>query len=116
MTANAEKAPAAQAVISNYAKATDVPVAGYGMFQKAKCCTITGGKCPSDRRRSGDDGYCATRQGEAPDRIVAASQGAEVKRAMFVQEAETLATMGIACCWLNYRSKQPYASRQQQRR
>ena len=31
-------------------------------------------------------------------------EGAEVKRAMFVQEAETLATMASLRCWLNYRS------------
>ena len=43
------------------------------------------------------------RQNEAPDGAVALSRGREVKRAMFVQEAETLAMMASLRCWLNYR-------------
>ncbi|HOB02000.1 MAG TPA: hypothetical protein PKJ50_10615, partial [Casimicrobium huifangae] len=112
MTANAEKAPAAQAVIFDYAKATDVPALSGGVFQKPKCCAITEWKVP--RPTGGEvEMTVIAPPGKAkhPTVLWLHREGAEVKRAMFVQEAETLATMGIASLLVELPFKQPYVHR-----
>ncbi len=112
MTANAEKAPAAQAVIFDYAKATDVPALSGGVFQKPKCCAITEWKVP--RPTGGEvEMTVIAPPGKAkhPTVLWLHREGAEVKRAMFVQEAETLAMMGIASLLVELPFKQPYVHR-----
>ena len=112
MAANAEKAPAAQAMIFDYAKAADVPALSGGVFQKPKCCAITEWKVP--RPTGGEvEMTVIAPPGKAkhPTVLWLHREGAEVKRAMFVQEAETLATMGIASLLVELPFKQPYVHR-----
>ena len=110
--AHADKAPPEQAMIFDYARAPNVAALSGGVFQKGKCCTITEWKVP--RPTGGEvEMTVIAPPGKAkhPTVLWLHREGAEVKRAMFVQEAEALAAAGIASLLVELPFKQPYAHR-----
>jgi len=113
--AYSEKAPVDQAALFDYVKAGGVPAMAGGVLRKARCCDITEWKIT----RSGGGGsdeieltvVAPIAKGKHPAVLWLHREGAEVKRAMFVQEAETLAASGIASLLVELPFKQPYVHR-----
>lgn len=110
--AHAEKAPREQAALFDYSAEANVPALAGGVFQKARCCTITEWKLG---KPDGDiDLTVVAPLGKVrkhPTVLWLHREGAEVKRAMFVQEAEALASGGIASLLVELPFKHPYVAR-----
>ncbi len=113
--AYAQKAPPEQAMRFDYVKATDVPAMAGGVFRKAKCCDITEWKLPRPTDAGGGDVELTVvapiSKGKHPVVLWLHREGQEVKRAMFVQEAEALAASGTASLLVELPFKQPYVLR-----
>ncbi len=112
----AEKAPAAQALLFDYAKSTGVPALAGGTARKARCCDVTEWKLTPGTTLSGSAEIELTvvaplAKGRHPTVLWLHREGAEMKRALFLQEAETLAASGIASLLVELPFKQPYAAR-----
>ena len=111
----AEKAPAEQALLFDYTKATGVPTMPGGTVRKARCCDITEWRLAAPS--SGANGeveltvIAPIAKGKHPTVLWLHREGAEVKRALFLQEAETLAAGGIASLLVELPFKQPYVHR-----
>ena len=111
----AEKAPAEQALLFDYTKATGVPTMAGGTVRKARCCDITEWRLAAPS--SGANGeveltvIAPIAKGKHPTVLWLHREGAEVKRALFLQEAETLAAGGIASLLVELPFKQPYVHR-----
>lgn len=111
----AEKAPAEQALLFDYTKATGVPTMAGGTVRKARCCDITEWRLAAPS--SGANGeveltvIAPITKGKHPTVLWLHREGAEVKRALFLQEAETLAAGGIASLLVELPFKQPYVHR-----
>ena len=115
-TAHADKAPADQALLFDYSKATSVPALAGGTVRKARCCDITEWKLTPSTTADGSSEIELTvvaplTKGRHPTVLWLHREGAEVRRAMFVQEAETLAASGIASLLVELPFKQPYMHR-----
>jgi pimeloyl-ACP methyl ester carboxylesterase len=110
--AKSEKVPAEQAMIFDYAKSGSVPAMSGGVLRKPKCCDVTEWKIT---RPSGGEIEMTVvsplGKGRHPTVLWLHREGAEVKRAMFVQEAETLAAGGVASLLVELPFKQPYVHR-----
>lgn len=110
--AQAEKAPTGQAMIFDYAKATGVPALAGGAVRKPRCCDVTEWKLATNTGGEVELTVIAPlNKGRHPTVLWLHREGAEVKRAMFVQEAETLAASGIASLLVELPFKQPYVLR-----
>ena len=108
----AEKAPAEQARLFDYAKATGVPALVGGTVRKARCCDISEWKLTSPTGTEIELTVVAPlAKGRHPTVLWLHREGAEIRRAMFVQEAETLAASGIASLLVELPFKQPYLHR-----
>ena len=111
----AEKAPAEQALLFDYTKATGVPTMAGGTVRKARCCDITEWRLAAPS--SGANGeveltvIAPIAKGKHPTVLWLHREGAEVKRALFLQEAETLAAGGSASLLVELPFKQPYVHR-----
>lgn len=114
-TVFAEKAPAEQAMRFDYAKATGVPALAGGTVRKARCCDITEWKLPAASAGAGGEVELTVvaplTKGRHPTVLWLHREGAEVRRAIFVQEAETLAASGIASLLVELPFKQPFVHR-----
>jgi dienelactone hydrolase len=111
----AEKAPAEQAQLFDYSKATGVPALAGGTARKARCCDVTEWKL-SGAVGGGSSEIELTvvaplAKGRHPTVLWLHREGAEVKRALFVHEAETLAASGIASLLVELPFKQPFVAR-----
>ena len=107
----AEKAPVEQAALFDYSKAAGVPALAGGVLRKARCCDVTEWRLSA---ASGDIELTVVApisKGRHPTVLWLHREGAEVKRAMFVQEAETLAANGIASLLVELPFKTPYVAR-----
>ncbi len=115
VTAHAEKAPPDQAMRFDYAKVTGVPALPGGVQRKARCCDITEWKLPSPTAGGSSEieltVVAPLGKGKHPTVLWLHREGAEVRRAMFVAEAETLAASGIASLLVELPFKQPYVHR-----
>lgn len=113
--AYSEKAPADKAQMFDYAKSASVPAMAGGVLRKARCCDITEWKLPSANGSDLELTVIAPIAGKSkvkhPTVLWLHREGAEVKRAMFVAEAETLAASGIASLLVELPFKQPYVHR-----
>lgn len=114
--ARAQKAPPEQAKLFDYSIAATVPAMAGGVFRKAKCCDVTEWKLvrPADAEGGGDIELTVVApisKGRHPTVLWLHREGNEVKRAMFVQEAEALAASGIASLLVELPFKQPYVHR-----
>ena len=118
--AYAQKAPPEQAKLFDYSTAATVPAMAGGVFRKAKCCDVTEWKLvrPADADADADGGgdieltvVAPISKGRHPTVLWLHREGNEVKRAMFVQEAEALAAGGIASLLVELPFKQPYVHR-----
>ncbi len=108
----AEKAPAEQAMLFDYAKASGVPALAGGTVRKARCCDVTEWKLTAPTGGEIELTVVAPlAKGRHPMVLWLHREGAEVKRALFVQEAETLAASGIASLLVELPFKQPYVLR-----
>ncbi len=115
----AEKAPAQQASLFDYIRATGVPAQAGGTVRKARCCDVTEWKLTPALAVAGSREIELTvvapltsvAKGRHPTVLWLHREGAEVKRALFVQEAETLAASGIASLLVELPFKQPYVAR-----
>ncbi|MBL8311182.1 MAG: hypothetical protein JNL19_12210 [Burkholderiales bacterium] len=111
-SAHAEKAPPDKAMMFDYAKAGDAPAQAGGVFHKPRCCNVTEWKLT--RPTGGEvEVTVVAPPGKAkhPTVLWLHREGAEVKRAMFVHEAEALAAAGIASLLVELPFKQPYVHR-----
>jgi len=111
-----EKAPADKAQTFDYAKAASVPAVAGGVLRKARCCDVTEWKLT--RSTGGDIEMTVVApiapKGKAvkhPTVLWLHREGAEVRRAAFVQEAEALAASGIASLLVELPFKDPYKRR-----
>ena len=114
--AHAQKAPPEQSKLFDYSKAATVPAMAGGVLRKARCCDITEWKLarPADAGGGGDIELTVVApisKGRHPTVLWLHREGNEVKRAMFVQEAEALAAGGIASLLVELPFKQPYVLR-----
>ena len=112
----AEKAPAEQASLFDYANAASVPALAGGTVRKARCCDVTEWKLTPSTTNGGSSEIELTvvapiNKGRHPTVLWLHREGAEIKRALFVQEAETLAASGIASLLVELPFKQPYVAR-----
>ena len=115
----AEKAPAEQANLFDYIRATGVPAQAGGTVRKARCCDVTEWKLTPALAVAGSREIeitvvaplASVAKGRHPTVLWLHREGAEVKRALFVQEAETLAASGIASLLVELPFKQPYVAR-----
>jgi pimeloyl-ACP methyl ester carboxylesterase len=106
------KAPAEQAARFDYAKATANAVSG-GTFAKAKCCNITEWKLTTPEGEAVELTVVdPPAKGKHPMVLWLHREGQEVKRAGFQQEAEALASQGIASLLVELPFKQPYVHRE----
>lgn len=99
----------------DYTKATGVPALSGGVLRKARCCDITEWKLPSPTAGGSSEVELTVisplAKGKHPTVIWLHREGAEVRRAMFVQEAEALAATGIASLLVELPFKRPYERR-----
>lgn len=113
--AYAQKAPPELAKFFDYTKVTSVPAIAGGVVRKAKCCDITEWKLAPNKDALSDDIELTVvsplKKGKHPTVLWLHREGQEVKRAMFVQEAEALAASGIASILVELPFKQPYFAR-----
>ena len=118
--AYAQKAPPEQAQLFDYSTAATVPAMAGGVVRKANCCNVTEWVLtrPADAEGGGDIELTVIAplpkgkaQGRHPTVLWLHREGNEVKRAMFVQEAEALAVSGIASLLVELPFKQPYVHR-----
>lgn len=113
--AYSEKAPADKAAMFDYLRSTAVPAMSGGVLRKARCCDVTEWKVPRPEAGGGGDiemtVIAPLGKGKHPTVLWLHREGAEVKRAMFVAEAETLAAGGIASLLVELPFKQPYVHR-----
>ena len=112
----AEKAAAEQARLFDYTKVASVPAQAGGTVRKARCCDVTEWKLTPALAVAGSREIELTvvaplAKGRHPTVLWLHREGAEVKRALFVQEAETLAASGIASLLVELPFKQPYVAR-----
>ena len=118
----ADKAPPEQAKLFDYAKAGDVPAIMGGVLRKARCCDVTEWKLSgpgvgvTDPTAAGGGEIELTvvaplTKGRHPTVLWLHREGAEVKRALFLQEAELLAASGIASLLVELPFKRPYMHR-----
>ncbi len=112
--AHAEKAPPERAQMFDYVKSASVPANAGGVFRKNGCCDVTEWKLT--RTTGGEIEVTVVApvgKGKAkhPTVLWLHREGAEVKRAMFVQEAEALAASGIASLLVELPFKQPFVHR-----
>jgi len=114
-TAHADKAPPDQAMLFDYAKVAGVPALAGGVQRKGRCCDITEWKLPSPTAGGSSEieltVVAPLGKGKHPTVLWLHREGAEIRRAMFVAEAETLATSGIASLLVELPFKQPYVHR-----
>ena len=105
MTANAEKAPAAQAMIFDYAKATDVPALSGGVFRSEVLRHHRVESAAPDRWRSGDDGHCAALQSQTSRRCCGCIARAPRSSApCSCRRRKRWRRWASRRCWLNCRS------------
>ncbi|MBP6528851.1 MAG: hypothetical protein KA260_01935 [Burkholderiales bacterium] len=110
----AEKAPAERAQLFDYAKSASVPAIAGGVFRKPGCCDVTEWRLT---RTTGGEVEVTViapikkAKAKHPTVLWLHREGSEVKRAMFVQEAEALAASGIASLLVELPFKQPYVHR-----
>ena len=113
--AYAQKAPPELAKQFDYVKATAVPAMAGGVFRKAKCCDITEWKLPRPDDAGGGDVELTVvapiTKGKHPVVLWLHREGNEVKRAIFVQEAQALAAGGIASLLVELPFSRPYVMR-----
>lgn len=113
--AHAQKAPPEMAQIFDYTKAATVPAIAGGVVRKAKCCDVTEWKLARNNDALSDEVELTVivplKKGKHPTVLWLHREGQEVKRATFVQEAEALATSGIASILVELPFKQPYFAR-----
>jgi dienelactone hydrolase len=113
--AQAEKAPAEQALMFDYAKSASVPAIAGGVLRKARCCDVTEWKLTVPAVSGSSEieltVIAPLAKGKHPTVLWLHREGAEVKRAMFVAEAETLAAAGIASLLVELPFKRPYVHR-----
>jgi dienelactone hydrolase len=111
----AEKVPAEQARLFDYAKASSasgVPALPGGTVRKARCCDVTEWKlAPAPGNEIELTVVSPITKGRHPTVLWLHREGAEVRRALFVQEAETLAASGIASLLVELPFKQPFVHR-----
>ncbi len=117
-TAFADKAPPDQAMLFDYAKVATVPALAGGTVRKARCCDITEWKLTGPTAGGSSEieltvvaPLASVAKGRHPTVLWLHREGADVRRAMFVQEAETLAASGIASLLVELPFKQPYVHR-----
>ena len=113
--AYADKAPPDEAMRFDYAKTASVPVMGGGVLRKARCCDISEWKISSPTAGGSNEieltVVAPLAKGKHPTVLWLHREGAEVRRALFVQEAEALAASGIASLLVELPFKQPYVHR-----
>lgn len=114
--AGAEKAPADKAKLFDYAKAGSVPALAGGTLRKPRCCDITEWKLTLPEGGEIEMTVIAPlpvkgRVVKHPTVLWLHREGAEVRRAAFVQEAEALAASGIAALLVELPFKEPYKRR-----
>jgi hypothetical protein len=108
----AEKAPAELAKLFDYSKASGAPALPGGTVRKARCCDVTEWKLsPAPGNEIELTVVSPITKGRHPTVLWLHREGAEVKRALFVQEAETLAASGIASLLVELPFKQPFVHR-----
>jgi hypothetical protein len=114
-TAYADKAPPDLAMLFDYAKVAGVPALPGGVQRKARCCDITEWKLASPTAGGSSEieltVVAPLGKGKHPTVLWLHREGADVTRALFVQEAETLAASGIASLLVELPFKQPYVHR-----
>lgn len=113
--AHADKAPPDEAMRFDYAKAVSVPAMAGGVLRKARCCDVSEWKLSSAAAEGSSEieltVVAPLGKGRHPTVLWLHREGAEVRRALFVQEAETLAASGIASLLVELPFKQPYVHR-----
>lgn len=114
--AYSEKAPADKAQMFDYAKSAAVPAMAGGVLRKARCCDVTEWKLANPTGGEIEITVIAPitakgGKGKHPTVLWLHREGAEVRRAMFVAEAETLAAGGIASLLVELPFKRPYVHR-----
>jgi dienelactone hydrolase len=107
----AEKVPAQLAAPFDYAKAVPVPASAGGVLRKARCCDVTEWRLSAPNSEIELTVVAPIAKGRHPTVLWLHREGAEVKRAMFVQEAEALAASGIASLLVELPFKTPYVAR-----
>jgi pimeloyl-ACP methyl ester carboxylesterase len=114
--AYSEKAPADLAALFDYTKSAAVPAVAGGVLRKPRCCDVTEWKLASPGGSEIELTVVAPiaakgGKGKHPTVLWLHREGAEVKRAMFVAEAESLAAGGIASLLVELPFKRPYVHR-----
>ena len=108
----ADKAPPEQAMLFDYAKAGDVPALASGVLRKARCCDVTEWRLsPATGGEIDLTVVAPLTKGRHPTVLWLHREGAEVKRALFLHEAEALAASGIASLLVELPFKLPYVHR-----
>ena len=113
--AYADKAPPDEAMRFDYAKTESVPAMSGGVVRKPRCCDVSEWKLTSPTAGGSSEieltVVAPLSKGKHPTVLWLHREGADVRRAMFVQEAETLAASGIASLLVELPFKQPYVHR-----
>ncbi len=113
--AHADKAPPDEAMRFDYVKTAGVPAMAGGVLRKARCCDVSEWKLSSPTAGGSSEieltVVAPLGKGKHPTVLWLHREGAEVRRALFVQEAESLAASGIASLLVELPFKQPYVHR-----